>query len=298
MTEGVAGETRVITGQGAIAIEKLAGKTVNIRTTKGFEEVTVEDKGLLPCYEISIQRYSMKEVVFASNGQLWFIRDKYDPTKIESIKSQNLAGEMRVPTAFRGAHTEMDEEGIRHGAVYGDGYDGGKGFSEIELFGGKVALKEYFDDENISGDIVRKLPLEYQVLPKIKMGTDYIAGFIAGLMATDGAFGKGVEISQIKDMNGIKRLMESIGINVTPPNKVKRDTNYKQGAVIYNMSLVAESFPPELDILGNRDDYDENKRADDSIIKAVQKGRRCQAFGVKTSTDDMVLEYGVVTGAG
>ncbi|WP_338442379.1 LAGLIDADG family homing endonuclease [Synechococcus elongatus IITB4] len=92
----------------------------------------------------------------------------------------------------------LDEDGIRHGIVFGDGslyrdkkgdYSGG----QLYLCGGKRHLQSYFkgfertyERDELDQTRIYGLPVEWKFLPSRNSSQSYIAGFIAGLLATDG----------------------------------------------------------------------------------------------------------------
>ena len=115
------------------------------------------------------------------------------------------ASELKVGQRLVGNFCDFIEpalDGIRHGIVFGDGsaYKNSKGeyhASQLYLCNGKRHLQSYFVDfertyerDDLDQTRIYGLPLSWKSLPGPDCSQEYVAGFIAGLLATDGSIFK------------------------------------------------------------------------------------------------------------
>lgn len=124
-----------------------------------------------------------------------------------------------------------DEEGIRHGIAFGDGslYRNNKGKEyvgcQLYLCNGKRDLRLYFSNypriyerEEINQTRIYGLPTHYKSLPSEGCSQSYLAGFLAGLLASDGNISNSVvSLSTIKKdvVNFLETQCPRLGIRIT-----------------------------------------------------------------------------------
>lgn len=293
----LSGDTQIITSRGAVSIKSIAGKSTLIRTSEGFELAVVKDYGLKQCYEVDIERDGMIEKITASYNHRWYFRPKRYRDELLVVPTMALQVGYKIPTAHKGSISKISDEGVKHGIVFGDGTLYNKKhkniFSMVKLIGKKVALSKYFETD---GDTIYTLPKHYKDLPSLDCSQSYLCGFIAGLMATDGCFIDGVTFSQVKNINGILAIMEAIGLSTQKIKTIKGDTNYKKDRTLNIIRIISASFPPELDILNQRKNFRSHHRADDGVVVAVRKTGNRRVYCPTTSTGDLTLKYGIITG--
>ena len=191
----LSGDTEIITKKGIFRLKDLAGKKVEILNRYGkWEQGEVRSFGQQYLYRMVL---SNDTSVFATLGHRWFDVDGNEKT------TQTIE---RIPFTKNQEHIELDEEGIRHGIVYGDGTVH-LNHSHVCLIGeNKQELISFFPDEEktieVGGGALRKYrtvrsvktghkaalqPVWYKNLPELNCSPEYARGFIAGLIATDGS---------------------------------------------------------------------------------------------------------------
>lgn len=187
----LAGETRILTDKGTFALSDLEGQKIRVRNRFGeWEEAEVHNFGKKRLLAMLL---SNGDVVHATADHRWWQEDGTRETTL------NIS---TIPFSVT-EHTRLDPEGIRHGIVYGDGYvHSNKKWSLVKLCTEeKQSLTKYFDNfkkeiivgggaslifDSIRGDTVHYQPAHFKYLPETYT-PDYAAGFIAGLIATDGS---------------------------------------------------------------------------------------------------------------
>jgi len=294
----LAGETKIITNKGAVSISSIVNQPTSIRTSKGFEVVTVKDYGLMRCYEIDIFRNGMIQTIIASYNHRWFVRPRCYRDELVEVPTFALQVGFAIPTAYKGAVNYPDDEGIRHGIVFGNGnyQNRQKKYSTITLCGKKIELKKYFPNFKDKKNKITGLPAKYKKIPSLSETPEYLAGFIAGLIATDGCFSIGISLSQKNNIPEIKQICEAIGLTVQPTMRIEGSTNYIKYHTLDILTIVSASFPPSLDIRNQRKNFRPNHRADDCKIIDIRKIKNKKVYCPTTSTSDIVLEYGIITG--
>lgn len=148
-----------------------------------------------------------------------------------TVETKDLQKGMRIPSNYHKEYPELSKEGIKHGIVFGDGYlankkASGDGYynSVVTLYKAKRELKYIFEkwhdvDKNDTTHIFGQ-PVYFKTLPSEDESTEYIAGFIAGLIATDGSFvekATSVTISTVRSdvVDWIKVNAPRIGLRIT-----------------------------------------------------------------------------------
>ncbi len=190
----LAGEERIITRKGVFRLDELVGQSIEVANRYGeWEPATVHSFG-----QQSLVRVIMDDgrEMFATPDHRWW---QMDGTRITTKNLREIPVAPAIPT-------ETDNEGIRHGIIFGDGQVATKGgYSYVILVGKKQELAGFFDPSSVArkgrygedrwyqpireikaGTKVSLQPLRYKELP-IEPTREYARGFIAGLIATDGS---------------------------------------------------------------------------------------------------------------
>jgi len=192
------GDTEFVTDRGIRHLRDCVGETVTILNRHGeWETGEVRSFGQQVLQRIT---FSNRTSVRATAGHAWYSCDG-ERTTIDKLD--------RVPFNRMRTMPETDEEGIRHGIVFGDGSTMERNLhSWVQLIGHKQELARYFKDEEVAvpmfgGDTVTQTystvrvsdtytkvalqPKHYKTLPSLQVTPTYARGFIAGLIATDGS---------------------------------------------------------------------------------------------------------------
>lgn len=192
-----AGNTQIITSKGIMTLKELVGREIEIVNRFGqWEKATVHAFGVQRLYKITFHN---GDVIHATAGHRWW---QANGSRITTAEIE------RVPL-IQAPVPQLDEEGIRHGIIFGDGFfHKNKTYSRVILCTKKKEeLAKCFDDDvkqikvgnnaalalktirqTKAGLTVNLQPAKYKQLPDpANCSPAYARGFIAGLTATDGS---------------------------------------------------------------------------------------------------------------
>lgn len=184
----LAGETLVQTWDGEMPIADLAGKTVRVLDGNGdWVDASFRSLGHQRVYRIDLSRNGLKKSIRVTAEHRWFRMGRNSAVTTNGLRS----GDRLKSVVGRPLDLKPDIEGIRHGFVFGDGtapkgrgrtiayFCGAKQEFMLPLFEGRRLV--YEDRITICG-----LPGYWKSLPADDSSPDYLAGFLAGLLAADG----------------------------------------------------------------------------------------------------------------
>jgi hypothetical protein len=190
----LSGETKVMTWDGNIPIRDLTRGVHQLLTTGG-EWVTapVMAFGTQRLWRIALTRNGVRKDLYATDEHRWIVHGRAN-----CILTKNLRVGHCLAAVFPNKNqAELDPEGVRHGIVFGDGTmdTNRNGLSLVYLWGNKgPELRDWFEDypqrdpryRPMSSVEIRRCPGHYKLLPGPNAPPDYLAGFLAGYLATDG----------------------------------------------------------------------------------------------------------------
>jgi hypothetical protein len=195
------GSTRFVTDRGVRSLAEVAGQQVTVLNRFGeWEQAEVQAFGEQELYRVTFANGD--QVLATANHEWWQV----DGTKVTTLDLEE------VPFTVVASLPELDEEGIRHGIIYGDGHvirhrktkqpsysaitfvNPLKGEELLQYFepetrpvtvgfGAQIAVETVRSTK--AGKVVSLQPLHYKELPST-YSPAYARGFIAGLIATDG----------------------------------------------------------------------------------------------------------------
>ncbi len=246
----------VRTSGGLVRIAELAGKTVPVLSRNStYIDARVQGYGVQELWEINLQRNQQSKTIFTTSGHRWFTR------YVEKITTSLLPGD-RLATVAPPAYdlNTIDAGGVRHGIVFGDGVCQPHKRAFVELFGPKnIALLSWFDGYRsrpgsavCALDSIRvfSLPPFYKTLPTLSLSREYLAGFIAGLIAADGHVDKGgTVILNQRDRRVLEFVREAafiLGITTYGITLQMRKGYAKTEQPLHRIHFDRKSFPPSL----------------------------------------------------
>lgn len=259
-------DTEFLTSEGIKTFEDYrVGDVVNVLNGDGdWTPATVVNTGdPRPMLKITLRQGSTgKEKVIKSTYCHRFPvrRASGKNSKIKIVTADKLKVGQRFVINSADA-VDMDIEGIRHGMVFGDGsaYKNSKGEywkSQLYLCGDKRELEPYFSDyeriyrrDDIDQTRIYDLPLEWKYLPSKDKSQSYVAGFIAGLLATDGNItGSVISMSTIRQdvVDYITTQAPRVGILVTGTYKATNTTGYNPGTKLFQIKFSKKSYPANM----------------------------------------------------
>ncbi len=182
---------------------------------------------------------------------------------------------------------DVDLDGIRHGIVFGDGslYRNSKGEyvgAQLYLCGAKRDLQQYFtsfertyEHDDIDQTRIYGLPQLWKSLPSSDCSPEYLAGFLAGLLATDGS----VHHSTISISTGLLGVVNFIcsqaprlGIKVTSW-KWYESNSYKENSGAYGVNFSKATFPENLVLRPHHLDHYQSHDAQPCQWRVVELNR-------------------------
>ncbi len=190
------GNTTFVTSLGTYRLKDKVNQTVEVKNWKGqWERAEVKSFGIQDLHRMIL---SNGDEFLTTENHLW-IQPDGSRLKTKDVK--------RVMLTEGNVNIDLDQEGIRHGIIYGDGYKHPKtGYTEIVIVNPKKDqhLVSYFENKEVEITVGFGAKRKYQTIRKVKAGTkiglqpkhykelpntytqEYARGFISGLIATDG----------------------------------------------------------------------------------------------------------------
>lgn len=288
------GDTLVVTYDGLQPISDLAEHgfaTVLTRdpTQNGdrghWVDVPVQSYGVEHVHSINLSRHGRKKTIRATPGHRWFVErptSKYQgnyrskhAVHTSEVATNDLKPGDRLASCMPRVMSRITPSpyGIAHGIVFGDGYvvshqRGRSGDScSVTLWGKKVELLRYFPesspqsetelDTGVVGMSVRALPNHFKSLPPLSESSSYLAGWLAGLIATDGH----VSASELRlcsvdraAIDMVRTVAARLGIATREPYKQVAGAGSYGTSDTWTVSFVAVTVPDWLFIRSDQSD--------------------------------------------
>lgn len=198
----LAGETRFLTSEGTRTLREMAGTSPTLLTTGGkWVEAPIRSFGVQPLMAVTLSRNGQRKVVHATPEHRWLLRRTpnrhAEVTTAELRKGASLAWSF-PPSRVRNLGA-LSPFGIAHGICFGAGTLL-NGLGVVDLHGEKAAdLARWFPlcrsmpEFSATGAPYLKvldLPASWKRLPSLDDSVNYLAGWLAGYLATDGHVSK------------------------------------------------------------------------------------------------------------
>ena len=262
-----AAETRVLTYDGVRSISELAGGTHKIITGGRWVAVPFHSYGVQQLYKLTLTRNGVTKELFTTKNHDWYLKDRARTVKTIDLKKGTYLVSSHA-AAQQGL--VMSLEGVRNGFVFGDGTTvttpKGDSFSRACFCGDKIDfMLSYFDTgkyvysydydgaaKGYSGKkvLIDRLPLEWKSLPTLDHDDNYLYGFLAGLLASDGCVdAKGsvsVSSSKRECLLWVRDIATRLGLLTSSISGQSRLGYGKEESMIYQLHFFRGSFPSEL----------------------------------------------------
>lgn len=258
-----AGETMVVTRSGPRSIASLAGRDVDVLTADPVSGgaarwvcAPIRSFGSCPTTTLRLSRTGRKLTIRATDDHRWFVRRvkriEYTENgrrrtalreRVEEVTTDRLRPGDTLARAFtrpESSRAEPSSLGVAAGIVHGDGTDYDRG-ALVRLYGVKRELARFFPEprmhERSDGSLeIDNLPRSFKQLPDRDESPGFLLGWIAGLIATDGAVSDagGVEIvtSRGDVAEFIRDICPRLGIAVHVQKRERGPSAYKPGTDI------------------------------------------------------------------
>lgn len=320
-------ETRVITDLGVLPIDQVSLRAAKILTkhpTKSgrakFVQAEVRSFGEQELMRVTLQRNGKRHEILATRKHRWFFKEGYNKNKVRvrECTTDQLVPGYRLPYAYTtrvltkaesDKGVQLSPIGILHGATFGDGTARAGRYANLELVGHKQVLLDYVADTyRVTQNSARKsttihdLPNYFKSLPSLDENASYLMGFLAGLIATDGAVDANGNVSiSNKSSDTLERIQAiciRLGIRTTGIYTQSRE-GFGLDREISLLRLSVGALPD--DMLLNAHHKERNREAQTSlewvVVSVEETGIVDTVYcAVVPETGAFVLDHGILTG--
>lgn len=265
----LAGNTRVLTRDGVVEIQSLAGQVAEVLTrppdsARGrgrWVKAPFASFGHEPARDIVISRgQGASKTITATDAHRWFVRTQSRSQASDAVEERataDLSVGDRLATCLPPVLSAVTPSafGIMHGIVFGDGSTRRDLSTFVRLWGEKADLRSWFPESiaatsvtaasGLSGVELSRLPPEFKDLPPRNHPAHYLAGWLAGLIATDGhSRWRELRISarRLDVLEAVVEIAASLGIATAPITSQVQSGGYKPGTQ-YSLQFLAETVP-------------------------------------------------------
>jgi hypothetical protein len=215
----------------------------------------------VPMFELTLKNVNNSKTanivkIKSTFNHKWNITRNHGRPDTKVMQTKDLKEGYKINSLFLTDFDHLDEEGIRHGIVFGDGsLTSKKTASQLYLCAEKRELTRYFDGYSINerDDInqtrIYGLPLHYKELPDVSVNNSYLLGFVAGLLATDGNICKGTTTictTQVTVVDFLLNISPKLGLSISNVYKFPGGAFTKEGTVGYQITFRKPSIPEHL----------------------------------------------------
>jgi hypothetical protein len=250
-----ASETEVVTSTGVHPIRDLAGSMVELMTTDGeWVKAPVRSFGHQRLWGVTLTRDGREKVVRATGNHRWLLDQRHTSSRKRNLIERDTA-ELRpgdILASETGVTYEgpIDDDGIRAGIVFGDGTVEGPS-AHVLLYGEKQSLASYFEfvtQPESGGTRCGRLPAEWKSLPDAGRDLPWLAGWLAGYIATDGSVNAkrgSVRLSSSKrgHLDRVREVCYRLGIITSVPTVQSRTGFGSEPTDLWQISLHPSSIP-------------------------------------------------------
>lgn len=297
------GETRYVTDEGLKSFYDTVGTVQNVLNENGeFVPAEIKAFGVQKLYKVT---FNNGYEVYATENHRWVVDrfsyykgKKYAKRKIKTTLELNDAD--YIPYNYYDGNGLLCKEGIVHGIVFGDGCKNSNASTyQVQLFGNKTELKKYLPEHIRSDYNLKEVPSIYE-------SEEYLRGFVAGLLATDGTVTDDTfKISSVdaEALKQIENICYKVGIHTGGIYAETRDVSIGKyeytNHTIYYLTLKRKGI--ECLLLKSADRAkisSEFKDVKYTRVKRVEATNRCEEVycAVEPITHTITLEHNILTG--
>lgn len=259
------GDTRYLTAEGTKTLAETAGTLQRVLTAHQgivhsgrWVEAIIHEFGVQPVLRVTLKRNKQTKVIRATPGHRWMVRRPDRMVQTRDLKPQHRLAHLRAPV-FGG---QPDHDGIRMGAVFGDGSIARRGertYGDITLWGAKRDLVKYFDEVATSMPTERLTEggvpgLRYQsgmagytkALPSLSADLGYLRGWLMGCFAMDGSVTASGQMTlssvSLETLEHVRDVATVLGIGTYAPTSKRRRGYGTEPSLIHEMGFSATDF--------------------------------------------------------
>jgi DNA primase len=290
----LAGETRVLTDEGAIPIRELAGRTARVLTSSArgaanWVEAPFSSFGVQPLMKITLGRNGRVKELFATDEHRWFVKAGAKRTSRRERLTKDLRPGDRLVSAYprtrvKNSASRPSPFGIARGFTFGDGGRDAHG-SYAQFCGAKDK------DER----------------PPLDESASYLYGWLAGYFAADGCVAEDGDATlasaDMKNLLYVEQLCARLGIGTYEiATQRRRGIGQAQGSDLHSLRLMTSDLTEHFFLIdGHRERYLANPKAYERrgwVVKSVETTDRLEEVfcAVVEGTHTFALEGNILTG--
>ncbi len=299
------GDTEFMTSDGVMTLEDAEGEIVDVLTRQGWRPAKVSSFGIQPIVELKVKRGAITKTIKTTADHRWVVSKYHSGDR--KIMTQKTTSELRIkdgiPLCWNDLSVfNLDPEGIRHGFSFGDGSLDGK-WVRTYVSEAKEEILPYFNNPKLGKKrVIEKMPQHYKTLPTGGETYEYLKGFLAGLIASDGhVWHGGVYISNAikENVNRISNILDVLGLP-HHVNHAVRDTNYKKDATLYTICISPILIPEDMILRSAHKTNRPTRRTNPKAWKVVSVQNTGETQEVFCATvidgpDEFTLADGILT---
>lgn len=254
------GDTGVPTRDGVRSIGDLIGRSVDVVTHhNGWQPGFFDSFGRQTLWELTLTRNGVERRLLTTAAHRWFLRGRKLPTTTAQLF---VGARLEATTLPKRIDWTLNERAIAHGIVFGDGTDD-DGYGTVNLHDQKAELVSCFWPLGIGGQ-VRHRDAEprylrvyggrafggFKQLPERTAAADYLLGFLAGWLATDGCVDDrgAVTLSSARRANlqWAREVVAGLSIETTGISHSTRRGLGRKDTALYHIEFRRSSLDPAL----------------------------------------------------
>jgi DNA primase len=318
----LAGETGVLTEDGVVPIQELAGRTVRVLTSDGtvtkWVDAPFSSFGVQPLLKITVSRNGRVKDLYATDEHRWFVRAGGAGRRARAERlTKDLKPGDRLVSAFPATRVKKSGSapspfGIARGFTYGDGGREQHG-SYAQFCGEKdAAMRKWFPHNRfieMGEGIVRAydMPAYFKdERPDLDESASYLYGWLAGYFAADGCVADDGDATLAsadrKDLEYVERLCARIGVGTYAISTQSRVGFGEAESDIHSIRLMTNDLTPEFFLIAQHAErFTNNPKAYERrgwVVKSVESTDRVEEVfcAVVPETHSFVLEDNILTG--
>lgn len=323
-------DTKVITNNGVFSIQDIIDKDVYVLNGNGeWEKTKFVFCGQDTIYKLTLMSHGKIKEIYTTKDHEWFLRQSTNTVTTEQL--YKYVGK-KHPRFLRSILPQkqqysIDEDGLRHGFIYGDGYRaaqrkngdsvysiglytkrkyaiGLKLFDNIKFYQHKHnESKEYF------GTAIYKSNTNMKSVPSIEEYDDnYLYSFLVGAFLTDGNCSDDSILFSSSKLDDLKEIQNicihlniatyPIGFTIRTPKSNGGCVTYTKNYTLYTMRIVSTTLPDDFLILSEKQ-FKRIRKYPASlgykIISVENTGVVDDVYCCETSTQSFALDGFILT---
>jgi DNA primase len=258
----LAGDTEVMTWEGARPIRDLAGGTHRVLNARAdWVEAPFKSYGVQRLHKITVTRNRQVKELYATDGHRWFVRSGKTGRSRREVLTTALKPGDRLSYVYprsRIRRTIPSPFGIAHGFTFGDGTLNGNGSMALVCPPKDEAMLKWFPNSvtSASGEnlLIHHLPKFFKDLPPLEESHSYLLGWLAGYFAADGCVATDGTVmlnsAERENLEFVRTLCTRLGIGTFGITQQMREGfPGREASALYRVHLVNDDLVDDFFLL-------------------------------------------------